>query len=129
MLDAVYKRSRQFSEEFQNEKFDEFKPTEQILVPGQLPNDILRKVKNGIGADGQQVGAGTEQNNILDDPLEAHGQRFGANGLETGGSDGGIFDPPRSRSQSIHNRIEINPPIEVPTMIQLDEIVDLGNVN
>jgi len=76
------------------------------LIPGQLPNDTLNKIKNGLGADDHQIGGLTAERNadILDDPLdmrdrmdEAHGQGFGVAGLGAGGSEG-IFNEAPSRS-------------------------------
>ena len=63
------------------------------MIPGQLPNDTLNKIKNGLGADDHQIEGLTAERNadILDDPLdirdrmdEAPGQGFGVAGLGAG---------------------------------------------
>ena len=120
MLDRVYKRSRQFSEDFQNDQLNDLRGNDQILIPGQLPNDTLNKIKNGLGAEHHQIRAAERQADILDDPLnmdrmdEGPGQGFGDPGLGAAGSEG-IFNEAPSRSgfevyekEKSIDRIELN---------------------
>lgn len=93
------------------------------MIPGQLPNETLNKIKNGLGADDHQIGGLAAERNadILDDPLdmrdrmdEGDDQGFGDPGLGAAGSEG-IFNEAPSRScfevydkEKSIDRIELN---------------------
>ena len=108
------------------------------MLPGQLPNDTLNKIKNGLGADHHQIGVHTteRQADILDDPLnmdrmdEGHGQGFGDPGLGAAGSEGIFYEVPSRSGFEVYDkeksidRIEHHQHQEVPNdVIQIDDIV------